>query len=73
MPTSVTYFDPFSTANATASGVILLGAVFFVLSAFGIGRHKDEKDRLFFRAGLWGLLVGIALVISGYYILFKYD
>jgi hypothetical protein len=68
-----TYFDPFSTANATASGVILLGTVSFVVAAFGLGRYKDDKERTLYRGSLWGLLVGIGLIVSGFYILFKYD
>jgi hypothetical protein len=66
-------FDPTSSANLTALGVIVAGMSSLVSSAYSFGKFRSEKKRSEYQMSMLCIVFGLLLFYVGYYIGMVYD
>lgn len=66
-------FDPSSSANMTAMGVIAAGLCSVVSSAYSFGKFRTQKERSEYQAAMLCFVFGLLLFFVGYYIGMAYD
>jgi hypothetical protein len=66
-------FDPTSSANLTALGVIVAGMSSLVSAAYSFGKFRSEKKRSEYQMSMLCIVFGLVLFYVGYYIGMVYD
>ena len=66
-------FDPTSSANMTALGVIVAGMSSLVSAAYSFGKFRTQKQRSEYQMSMLCFVFGLLLFYVGYYIGMVYD
>ena len=66
-------FDPSSSANLTAMGLILAGVSSAVCSSYMFGKLRSNKSRSEYQAAMLCVVFGLLIFYVGFYIAFAYD
>lgn len=66
-------FDPTSSANLTAMGIILAGLCSLIPSSYIFGKFHTDKARSEYQASMLCFVSGFMLVFFGLFIAYQYD
>jgi hypothetical protein len=62
-----------SEANVMASFIIAMGVAVLASAAYGVGRTRNDKQLLEYKASLWGYLFGVSAFVLGMFVMFRFD